>query len=310
VLTFDADSYAPIGKVMDQSINRKRQSQAYFAAQCLPRDTADGVNSASFRPWNNGSLSCSNETNGNRVSDPQAWMDDIVVENNGDLVVAFRDRMGDQQMGLTSRNYANTDGTGALVRTIDYVVAGDINKACPPAGGGDLVLDINGGCGKANNAQTAVADEYFGGDGGVHAEEAFGGIALSRGERGIVTSAMDPTGGIFSQGYFRVDRETGRPLVASGSGTAPDASESLQANSGNSGGNTISAAADFSKGQGMADMEVLCDLAPIQIGNRVWNDADGDGVQGPDEAGIAGHRQPVRRRRRHRHRDQGDQQPR
>ncbi|MDQ6522996.1 SdrD B-like domain-containing protein [Nocardioides sp. LHD-245] len=286
ILSFDASTYTQTGTVMDQTINRKREAQWFLAAQCDPRDTADGVHSTTFRPWMDG-ISC-NFKSGGRLPDPQAWMDDIVIENNGDLVMAFRDRTGDQQMGASSRYYANTDGTGALVGVIDYVVAGDINKACPPAGGGDFVLDINGGCGKENRAQTAVSDEYFGGDGGVHEEEAFGGLALSRGERGIVSSAMDPAGGIFTQGYFRLDRETGQPLISGDGGTQPTSPESLQANGGNGGGNRITGADNFSKGQGMADMEVLCDLAPIQIGNRVWNDTNDDGIQDAGEDGIAG----------------------
>ncbi|MEZ4707422.1 MAG: SdrD B-like domain-containing protein [Caldilineaceae bacterium] len=37
----------------------------------------------------------------------------------------------------------------------------------------------------------------------------------------------------------------------------------------------------------MGDIEFLIDPAPIEIGNRVWNDADGDGIQDPDEAPIS-----------------------
>ncbi len=286
ILTFDADTYAPTGTVMDQTLNRKRESNANGAYYCDPRDHADGVVSSSFRAWQD-TIVC-NIKGGGRISDPQAWMDDIVIENNGDLVMAFRDRTGDQHFGLNSRHYANTDGTGAQVGIIDYVVAGDVNKACRPAGGGDFVLDLNGGCGLPDKPQTQVSAEYFGGDGGVHDEAAFGGLAFSRGERGIASSAMDPAGGIFTQGYFRMDRETGRPLISTDGGTSPASPETLQANGGNSGGNRISAADSFSKGQGMADMEALCDLAPIQIGNRVWHDADGNGIQDAGENGIAG----------------------
>ncbi|WP_456696877.1 SdrD B-like domain-containing protein [Aeromicrobium sp. P5_D10] len=284
ILTFDASTYVQTGTVMDQTINRKRESNAFLAAQCLPRDSADGVSSTSFRPWSD-EITCTTKS-GVRISDPAAWMDDIVVENNGDLVMAFRDRTGDQQMGANSRYFTETDGTGTLVGVIDYVVAGDINKACKDDDG-DFLLDINGGCGIAAPAAGQRSGEFFTGDGGVHAEEAYGGIALSRGERGIVTSAMDPIG-IFTQGYFRVDRETGRPIYSADGGTSPTSPETLLAAGGNTGGNRISAADTFSKGQGMADMEVLCDLAPIQIGNRVWTDSDKDGVQDAGEAGIAG----------------------
>ena len=44
----------------------------------------------------------------------------------------------------------------------------------------------------------------------------------------------------------------------------------------------------FGKMSGMGDVEVLCDVAPIEIGNRVWWDQDGDGVQDAGEPGISG----------------------
>lgn len=42
------------------------------------------------------------------------------------------------------------------------------------------------------------------------------------------------------------------------------------------------------KSSSMGDMEALCDAAPIQIGNRVWNDVNGNGLQDPGEPPIQG----------------------
>ncbi|MEZ4729908.1 MAG: SdrD B-like domain-containing protein [Caldilineaceae bacterium] len=44
--------------------------------------------------------------------------------------------------------------------------------------------------------------------------------------------------------------------------------------------------APHAKGNAYGDVELLCDQAPLQVGNRVWNDANGDGIQGAGEAGI------------------------
>ncbi|WP_346134276.1 SdrD B-like domain-containing protein [Lentzea roselyniae] len=44
----------------------------------------------------------------------------------------------------------------------------------------------------------------------------------------------------------------------------------------------------WGKANGLADLEALCDLAPVQLGNRVWFDTDADGVQDGDEPAIAG----------------------
>ena len=38
----------------------------------------------------------------------------------------------------------------------------------------------------------------------------------------------------------------------------------------------------------MGDVIALCDAAPIEIGNRVWNDANNNGVQDAGETGING----------------------
>ena len=45
---------------------------------------------------------------------------------------------------------------------------------------------------------------------------------------------------------------------------------------------------NFQKSIGMADIELLSDLAPIEIGNRVFRDNNQNGIQDPGEAGIGG----------------------
>lgn len=45
---------------------------------------------------------------------------------------------------------------------------------------------------------------------------------------------------------------------------------------------------NFGKANGIGDIEALCDRAPIEVGNRVWNDVDSDGVQDAGEANYSG----------------------
>ncbi|WP_376707670.1 SdrD B-like domain-containing protein [Nocardioides alcanivorans] len=275
VLTFDADTYEPLDMVMDQSLSTRRE---YNGAACAGRDMT------TYRPWNDEGITCSNKSG--QIPDPQAWMTDIVVENNGDLIVGFRDRTGDQQMGINSQYFADTTGTGGpMVGQVNYNVTGDINKACQDDDG-MFVLDMNGACGIDPVPAGDVADEFFEGDGTVHAEASFGGLALSRGERGVATNIMDPNG-IFTQGYSSISRATGGSLQTVGNGASGDPDE-VDTGSGGNTGNRLTGSDDFGKGQGMADMEVLCDLAPIQIGNRVWIDTDGNGVQDAGEEPVEG----------------------
>ena len=42
------------------------------------------------------------------------------------------------------------------------------------------------------------------------------------------------------------------------------------------------------KASGIGDLEALCNRAPIEIGDRLWNDVNGDGEQDPTEPGIGG----------------------
>jgi len=44
----------------------------------------------------------------------------------------------------------------------------------------------------------------------------------------------------------------------------------------------------FGKAAGIGDVAVLCDEAPIELGNRVWLDVNNNGRQDASEAGHAG----------------------
>lgn len=44
----------------------------------------------------------------------------------------------------------------------------------------------------------------------------------------------------------------------------------------------------FGKAIGLGDIDYAPEIPPIEIGNRIWNDTDKDGIQDPDELGIDG----------------------
>ncbi|QEU93241.1 SpaA isopeptide-forming pilin-related protein [Streptomyces kanamyceticus] len=199
---------------------------------------------------------------------PQPILADIVVETNGDLVLGFRDRYNDQHASALIRTPGGAPSS-------DPVSGGDLNRACPGAGG-KFVLDGNGGC--KNNAtpqnsnQPADQDvkEFYPGDWrqALHMETAFAGIALSKVEETIASNGIDVTGDVYNNGTEFVNRWDGT------------------SERGAQGGNVL--LRGFGKGAAMADLEVLCDEAPIQIGNRVWYDVDKDGIQDPGEKPVPG----------------------
>ncbi len=49
-----------------------------------------------------------------------------------------------------------------------------------------------------------------------------------------------------------------------------------------------SAGGNFQKGGGLGGISLLAEAAPVEIGNRVWFDADSDGIQDPSEPSLAG----------------------
>ncbi len=213
---------------------------------------------------------------------PMPMLGDIVEETNGDLVISFRDRFGDQ-VGYGSMN---PRATGVFTTTVDPATGGDLVRGCKLTDG-DFVLDPNyagealaagsvctdnNGAGAPNGGQVRTFREYYTGEyrTGFHHEALYGGIALSRVEPNLVGSGIDPEEGLWTQGILAVNRDGGRPTGALGEQTDDGTVDR------------------FGKGGGMADLEVLCDEAPLQIGNRVWLDSDRDGVQDAGEPGIGG----------------------
>jgi len=215
---------------------------------------------------------------------PTPMLDDIVEETNGDLIIAFRDRFADQ----AGFNAQEPNANGTFSPSGQTGAGGDVIRGCKLTDG-TFVLDPNFDPATDTLAPGAVCDnnndgstnnggepttyrEYYTGDWrtGFHEEAFYGGIALSRVEPNFVSSGFDSTGDVWTQGIGAVGRDGALPTGALGVRTDD---------------NTVD---QFGKGAGMADLEVLCDEAPIQIGNRVWADANGNGIQDAGEAPIAG----------------------
>ncbi|MEO6082895.1 MAG: SdrD B-like domain-containing protein, partial [Umezawaea sp.] len=214
---------------------------------------------------------------GGLVENPEPLLTDIGIEANGDLVLGFRDRFGDQG----GRSMPPADGSSGL---FDTVSGGDLNRACRQADG-TFAWEGTSGC--ANNNTGASKDpseagdvvEYFPGeyyssdtDGAPHHETAQGAVATVYSATRMPATVMDPTG-LNTGGIGWFDRTDGTMAAA-----------------GNPNGYQVSdtASEGWGKANGLADLEALCDQAPVQIGNRVWFDTDRDGIQDADEPAVAG----------------------
>ncbi len=106
-----------------------------------------------------------------------------------------------------------------------------------------------------------------------------GGLGLLAGSNEVVHTIMDPVTTSFANGASR--------LINSGAntGTMAQRLQIVATTTGTPGDPTNSG-----KSNGLGDIEILTDYQPIEIGNRIWTDANGNGVQdaGAAEAGING----------------------
>lgn len=256
----------------------------------FPLDYARGAAStglsANWRAWSNnaGNLP-SNSFNGTTSAYPQPMLSDLIIDSRGDLTIGLRDRYGDQGAnGLGNTNPASST-------SYTYISAGDTLKAC--LNSGVFVLENNAVCGGVTSVgypgpprpDTLQADPQGPGGQEFYYEDAFhnaantavdrfeevtqGGLAYHAGRNEVTTNSFNPIHGSDPAGGLR------RFNVAEG---------------------TLSAAFEFYNGAapnyfgqagGMGDVELLCEQAPIELGNRIWNDLNRNGRQDPNEPGIA-----------------------
>jgi len=201
-------------------------------------------------------------TGGNKVL-PQPLLSDIEFDLDGSLILGFIDRFAHQ----AGSGLALPDGTA----NGETIGRGEILRAWN--NNGSFVLENNGAAGPVSggvgNNQGPGGGEFYRGE-FISAfpsvsETALGGLAFLPGSGEVVTTVWDP---------FTADSTHGVAFLSNTNGNAirrHDLGTNLR----------------FGKGAGLGDLEVLCDLAPIELGNRVWKDTNGNGIQDPGEPGIA-----------------------
>ncbi|MER5641427.1 SpaA isopeptide-forming pilin-related protein [Kitasatospora sp. NPDC002227] len=246
VRTFDpvAETFGSV--VMDQSLNYTRPV-TYTVAPC---------NGDAWYPWSDTiPLRQDGTTCGNTYSsNPEPMLADIIVDTDGSLILGFRDRYGDQ-IGQGMKAVAN----GGLITPS---AGGALSRACLGADG-MYVMYENRGCGSTTTGGRGYYNQQRT---AFHYNALYAGVALSKVETTIASSALDPDD---------VTTFTGGTAFTNRDGTRATGM-----------GNQLTSG--FGKGGSMADLEVLCDLAPLQIGNRVWYDVNKNGIQDPGEKPVVG----------------------
>ena len=255
-----------------------------------------------WRTWNDwdpmpGALSLSTAV--------QPMLANIETQANGSLVLGFRDRWLDQTAAAYPIDYDSSPGSPQLSQS--YNSAADILVLCKSGSGYEK--ESNGACGTATGASMprlldgetdpavrpnsplyywmGFVNSTSTGVAARHAYTGLGGIAALPGGP-LWTTAYDITS-LNQQGI----RALGPCAPRTGSGACGPAGA---ADGAILGGSVFSArlstdscgAACWGKGNGLGDLEIACDAAPLQIGNRIWVDANRNGIQDASEAPAAG----------------------
>jgi hypothetical protein len=190
---------------------------------------------------------------------PQPMLTDIEFDGAGNMILGVRDRFGDITSGgaLAIDNSRRVDGRGN----------GDTIRACLAGSTYSPVSCTTNGIGFYNDQPsypTGVTDP----------NGSQGGLVQVPGFTDVVSTMKDPSQ-IYSGGVGWLNHSTG---------SYTKGYEILPPGATLAGGIRINGF----KASGMGDLEALCDSAPLEIGNRIWRDLNGNGIQDPGEPPIAG----------------------
>ena len=246
-----------------------------------------------WEPWSDtwsdfatNSLSTSSTPQIQRVVRPQPILSSIGFDAEGAMLIGLMDRTGHQ----TSRNQpAPTETSPSPTTVYSGYTGGDLLRAAMVYG--TYQLEGNGsvgigagahsGCGVGNGQgpadNTSSMGEFYCHDQyGAFNQETFAGSLLSNPSLdNLIVNLFNPLT-TWSGGTAFFDTYTGDLIrryevyrdAVSDVFTAPRST--------------------FGASNGLGQVNALCQPAPVRIGNRVWVDANKDGVQGPDELPLGG----------------------
>jgi len=231
-------------------------------------------------PWSNDFYAAPYGFNGNggNPSFPQPWFTGIDFDSDGSMIIALRDRYGDQGGW---KNYGTNTTDNA---TYPVISNAEILRAGKCGTGNTWTIESGGSvCG---STPTATGTDNQGPGGGefydervfcCHNESSMGSLVVLHGTGEVVNTTIDPFA--INSGGLRFFNNT------NGTQNRQDATVGTNAS-----GVQIFSDADvlsFGKANGLGSIDYVCTQQPIEIGNRVWLDANKNGIQDASEAGIA-----------------------
>ena len=289
VYTFDPVAYTfSTAPVIEFPLNYNRGSLSVsFNSYPIP---ATSGNNGNWNPWTDTYTGTTTPNMGDGFIDPQPILSDITFDG-ATMIIGMRDRLGDQAGPYTP-----------------LPIAGDTHQAQGIAGGDILRASANSSVANKwvmeNNAQAGTGAVAFGpstgagdnkGPGGgefyyddgynlpkaagtcCHQQVSDGSVIQYPGSTSVAMTQMDVSR-TYSGGFGWYNNTVATPIGGRQriyEIYAPD------------GGTGYAVGNTFQKSNGLGGVELVCDAAPIELGNRIWKDTNGDGFQDAGEPGIA-----------------------
>ncbi len=224
-------------------------------------------------------------------SAPQPILADITLDVDGSLILGFLDRFG-MQSGY--RNYDTVNNTAGSP-LYSGATGGDLVRVCNVISGGTQAFFLEGTpqCpSNLANGEGPGGGEFYPGEQApigfgfdIHPESSWGAVAHLFGSGEVVTTMADPiqtwSGGI---GWLSNANGAISTTLADGGAIPAGSIRRYQVFTGQTGGGETG----IGKAAGLGDLEILCPPPPLEIGNRVWCDGSGNGVQDAGENGVGG----------------------
>lgn len=215
---------------------------------------------------------------------PEPLISNLEFDENGAMSISITDRFG-HQMGINQTIPVAGSGTVAG----ESRISGDILRACR-VGSAWVMEGTAGSCPVTNtrdnadgygDGQTVGTFEFYNDESGDNTvgEYTEGAMAKLMGTNRLVQTIVDPTS---------APGTTGEPYWYSAGMHWYDVNTGGWSNwtSLYDGSDAGAPAGTFMKGNGLGDIEFAGSAAPIQIGNRIWNDTNGNGIQDAGETTV------------------------
>ena len=218
---------------------------------------------------------------------PEPLISDIEFDENGGMNISITDRFG-HQMGVAQP--VPVAGSGTNIG--EARISGDLLHACrvgsswvmEGAAGTCTVTNTKDNADGYGDGQTVGVYEYFDDESGDNTtgEYSEGAMAKLMGTNRLVQTMVDPTPapGTTGEPYYYTAGMHWYDVTTGGWSNWTSLYDG-------SGGSAV--AGGFMKGNGLGDIEFVNSANLIQVGNRIWLDANGDGVQDANETtpGVA-----------------------